>query len=226
MLTRSLNININIICNRGDKLDSYIVRISLPAILNFAINPLIGAVDLFFVGRMGNALALAGQSAANQVFTSSFWIISFLPSVTTPLVAKYHAAGNREAAEDTICQAQILGILLGIAGTYFLLGHSDFALKSVLKSDSPALKYARPYLKIRALAFLPSLFSTVGFSAFRGTMDTVTPLKISGFANLFNAVLDPLMIFKYGWGVSGAAIATVVSEFISAISYAVLLSKR
>ena len=33
---------------RGDKLDSYIVKISLPAILNFAINPLIGAVDLFF----------------------------------------------------------------------------------------------------------------------------------------------------------------------------------
>ena len=47
----------------------------------------------------------------------------------------------------------------------------------------------------------------------------------SGFANAFNGVLDPLMIFKYGWGVSGAAIATVVSEFISAISYFVLLSK-
>ena len=59
--------------------------------------------------------------------------------------------------------------------------------------------------------------STVGFSAFRGTMDTVTPLKISGFANAFNAALDPVLIFKYGWGVSGAAIATVVAEFISAM---------
>ena len=45
---------------------------------------------------MSNALSLAGQSAANQVFTSSFWIISFLPSVTTPLVAKYWAAGEKE----------------------------------------------------------------------------------------------------------------------------------
>ncbi|GMH67369.1 hypothetical protein TrRE_jg13245, partial [Triparma retinervis] len=74
--------------------------VSLPAILNFAINPLIGAIDLFWVGRMSNALSLAGQSAANQVFTSAFWIISFLPSVTTPLVAKHWAAGEKEKARD------------------------------------------------------------------------------------------------------------------------------
>ena len=48
------------------------------------------------------------------VFTSSFWIISFLPSVTTPLVAKYHAAGNREAAEDTICQGERRELISGV----------------------------------------------------------------------------------------------------------------
>ena len=96
-------------------------QVSLPAIANFAINPLIGAVDLFWVGRMGSALALAGQSAANQVFTSSFWIISFLPSVTTPLVAKHYAAGDIEKAQDIVCQAMILGSILGLCGMSFLL---------------------------------------------------------------------------------------------------------
>ena len=89
----------------------------------------------------------------------------------------------------------------------------------------PFLKYARPYLKIRALAFMPNLLSTVGFSAFRGKLDTVTPLKISGFSNVFNALLDPVLIFKYGWGVSGAAIATIVAEFISCTSYLTLLTR-
>mmetsp|Transcript_21513 Transcript_21513/g.44849 ORF Transcript_21513/g.44849 Transcript_21513/m.44849 type:complete len:530 (+) Transcript_21513:73-1662(+) len=210
---------------RGDKLDRSIIKISIPAIANFAINPLIGAVDLYFVGQMGNALALAGQSASNQVFSSAFWIISFLPSVTTPAVARHYAAGEIEKAQDVICQALILGSILGLMGTAFLLLKPDLALSSVLSANAPALQYARPYLKIRALAFLPSLMSTVGFSAFRGTMDTVTPLKISGFANAFNAVLDPVLIFKYGWGVSGAAIATVVAEFISALSYFTLLGK-
>lgn len=53
-------------CNDG--LDKRILSIALPAIMNFAILPLVGAVDTAFVGRMDNALALAGQGAANQVF--------------------------------------------------------------------------------------------------------------------------------------------------------------
>ena len=65
---------------RMDDLDKRMMKIALPCIANFAINPLIGAVDLFWVNRMGDALAVAGQSAANQVFSSAFWIVSVLPS--------------------------------------------------------------------------------------------------------------------------------------------------
>ena len=46
-----------------------------------------GAVDTFWVGRMGNALALAGQGAANQVFNAFFFVVGFVPKVTVPLVA-------------------------------------------------------------------------------------------------------------------------------------------
>ena len=64
----------------GDELDKQLIKITLPCIANFAINPLVGAVDLFWINRMGNTLAVAGQAAANQIFTSSFWLTSFLPS--------------------------------------------------------------------------------------------------------------------------------------------------
>lgn len=63
-----------------DELDKRIISVALPCIANYAITPLVGAVDLFWVGRMGNALAIAGQSAANQVFSSTFWLASYLPS--------------------------------------------------------------------------------------------------------------------------------------------------
>ena len=64
----------------GDALDKKLIKIALPCIANFAINPLVGAVDLFWINRMGNTLAVAGQAAANQIFSSSFWLTSFLPS--------------------------------------------------------------------------------------------------------------------------------------------------
>jgi len=95
---------------RGDELDKRIFTLALPAVLNFALLPLVGAVDTFWIGRMKNALALAGQGAANQVFSSTFWIISFLPSVVTPLVAKSYGAGNQDEVKKNVGEALFIGM--------------------------------------------------------------------------------------------------------------------
>jgi hypothetical protein len=115
-----------------DKLDKELIRISLPVIGNFAINPLIGAVDLFWVNRMGNPLAVAGQAAANQVFSSAFWFVSFLPSITATLVSKQHASGDKEGTQDAICQALFVGFFIALIGTPLMFFNPDRALSAVL----------------------------------------------------------------------------------------------
>jgi multidrug resistance protein, MATE family len=210
----------------GDKMDKELVKISLPVIGNYAISPLIGAVDLFWVNRMGNALAVAGQAASNQVFSSAFWFVSFLPSVTATLVSKQHAQGDQEGTQDAVCQALFVGFFIALIGTPIMFFNPDWALSSVLAPGAPAMEYARPYLLIRSFAFLPSLVSLVGFSAFRGILDTKTPVKISALANVFNAVLDPILIFTLCMGVPGAALATLAAEVISAAIYLTLMRQR
>eukprot|EP01038_Epipyxis_sp_PR26KG_P008820 gene8820-11909_t len=210
----------------GDALDKRIIQLALPAIVNFAIIPLVGAADTFWVGRMKDALALAGQGAANQVFSSAFWIISFLPNVITPLVAKAAGSGDSDMIQNTVGEAIFIGSLLGIFGTILLTYLPHLALSSVLPLSAPAYAYASPYLTIRALTFLPALLSTVGFSAFRGTMDIVTPLRISALANLINIILDPFLIFNMKMGVSGAALATGISEVAGFLLYMNELIKR
>ena len=64
----------------GDALDKKLVKIAIPMICAFLVTPLMGAVDLFWVNRMGNPLAVAGQAASNQVYQTAFWLASFLPS--------------------------------------------------------------------------------------------------------------------------------------------------
>lgn len=211
---------------RGDDLDKRMASIALPCIANFAINPLVGAVDLFWVNRMSNALAVAGQSAANQVFSSAFWVVSVLPSVTATLVSKANASGNHEDLQDAISQALIVGVGISLLGSALMLRYPEKILSSVLKEGAPALQYARPYLFIRSFAFLPSLISLIGFSAFRGTLDTSTPLKISATSNMFNAILDPILMFTLGLGVPGAALATLGAEIISASGFFYLMLKR
>jgi putative MATE family efflux protein len=207
-------------------MDKELIQISLPVIGNYAISPLIGAVDLFWVNRMGNALAVAGQAASNQVFSSAFWFVSFLPSVTATLVSKQHAKGDQEGTQDAICQALFVGFFIALVGTPAMFFNPNKALSTVLAEGTPAMEYAVPYLLIRSFAFLPSLISLVGFSAFRGILDTRTPVKISAFANIFNAVLDPVLIFTLSLGVPGAAWATLAAEIISAAIYVSLLRKR
>jgi len=210
----------------GDELDKKIAQLAIPAILNFAIIPLVGAVDTFWVGKMNNALALAGQGAANQIFSSSFYIISFLPSVVAPLVAKAAGSGDTEGLQQRIAEAFFIGTLMGLVGMGLLFGIPNRMLSMVLTTGAPAREFALPYLLVRAISFVPSLLASVCFAAFRGTLDFVTPLKISIFSNLINVILDPLLIFNAGLGVTGAAAATCVTEVVAIVMYVRELIKR
>merc|ERR1711966_209154 len=89
---------------------------------------------------------------------------------------------------------------------------------------------AAPYIGIRALTFIPAIVSTVGFAAFRGTLDVTTPMKITLASQLMNVILDPIFIFGFGMvkalGVAGAALATSMSELVAAGLYIGTLLKR
>eukprot|EP00542_Grammatophora_oceanica_P022358 CAMPEP_0194049432 /NCGR_PEP_ID=MMETSP0009_2-20130614/30671_1 /TAXON_ID=210454 /ORGANISM="Grammatophora oceanica, Strain CCMP 410" /LENGTH=618 /DNA_ID=CAMNT_0038695593 /DNA_START=396 /DNA_END=2252 /DNA_ORIENTATION=- len=211
---------------RFDALDKKLTAIAIPCILNYAINPLIGAVDLFWVNRMGDPLAVAGQAAANQMFSTAFWLASFLPSVTATLVSKEYAKGDEQGVQDSVCQALFIGVVIACIGTPLMLMYPEKVLSMVLSDGAPAMEFAKPYLLIRAFAFLPAFMTVIGFSAFRGILDPGTPVRISFFANLFNAILDPILIFKFKLGVPGAAMATLAAELISAATYLTILRKR
>ena len=143
------------------------------------------------------------------------------------MVAKAAGAGDTEAVQQKIGEAMFVGTVMGVLGMILLTVFSNYVISLVLPSGAPARAYAEPYLAIRALTFIPALLSTVGFAAFRGTMDVVTPLKISLLSNLVNVLLDPFLIFRCGMGVSGAAAATNVSEIVSFFLYVTqLVSKK
>lgn len=215
----------------GDELDRSILSTAVPSMVNLAVVPLVNSVDTFWVGRMGVALALAGQAAANQAFFTFYFLVAFLPTITAPLVAKAVGDGDDEAARSRVCEALFLSNLLGGVGTIVLTVFPAFALRSVLQRDAPALQYAVPYLRLRALSMVPALFSATGFAAYRGLLNTVTPLKVSLVTNLVNLLADPLLIFgigsKFGGlGAAGAALATAFSETLGGFVYLKLLLRK
>ncbi len=209
-------------------LDKTILSTAIPSMINLAVVPIVNAVDTFWVGRMGIALALAGQAAANQAFFTFYFFVAFLPTITAPLVAAAIGAGDDEQAQRRVSEALFLSIVLGSLGTILLVAYPRVGLSLVLTSDAPALQYAVPYLRWRALSLIPALISATGFAAYRGLLNTVTPLKLSLGVNALNVVLDPLIMFQGagGMGFCGAALATAIAESISGIVYLKLLLRR
>jgi hypothetical protein len=116
-----------------DDLDKLIFTTALPLSAIFAIMPLTSAMDLFWVSRLGDALAVAGQSAANQVFNSAFWLFAFLPSVTATLVSKRNASGDVEGVQDAVCQALLFSVFIAMTGTTLMFLNPAKALSSILK---------------------------------------------------------------------------------------------
>ena len=216
---------------RNDETDKLIMKLFIPAVLNFLIIPLVGIVDVFWVGRMGDAGALAAQGAANQVFQSAFWIISFIPSVVAPMVARAAAGGDKAELQNKIGEGIFCAFIVGLFGMTVMGCLRNPALGLVgLDPVSATGIQAAPYIGIRALTFIPAIVSTVGFAAFRGTMDVTTPMKITLASQLMNVILDPIFIFGFGTikalGVAGAALATSMSELVAAGLYIGTLLKR
>ncbi|KAJ6345455.1 hypothetical protein OIU78_008171 [Salix suchowensis] len=111
--------------------------------------------------------------------------------------------------------ALIVGGILGLLQTIFLV----FGAKPLLhimgvKSDSAMLTPARKYLTLRALGSPAVLLSLAMQGVFRGFKDTRTPLYATVIGDLTNVVLDPIFIFVLNLGVSGAAIAHVLSQYL------------
>ena len=210
-----------------DELDEMILQTAVPNMINLGVVPIVNSVDTFWVGRLGVALALAGQSAANQASFTLFFLIAFLPNITAPLVASAVASNDTEEAQRRVCESLFLCNLLGFLGTFLLVAFPRRILSAlVLPADAPAMEFAAPYLRWRAIGMVPSLISATGFAAYRGMLNTVTPLKVSLMTNAVNLILDPLMIFSSGFGFVGAAIATAVSETLGGITYLKLLLRR
>ncbi|WOL17610.1 hypothetical protein Cni_G26403 [Canna indica] len=125
---------------------------------------------------------------------------------------------HRKRIIPSASSALVIGGILGLLQTLVLV----FAAKPILKymgvqHDSPMMKPACQYLTLRALGAPAVLLSLAMQGVFRGFKDTQTPLYAIVAGDAMNIILDPIFIFLFQLGVSGAAIAHVISQYLIAL---------
>ena len=201
--------------------DRAIFRLAVPALAGLAADPLVSLVDTAFVGQLGRVpLAALGVNAS--LFSMAFVIFNFLAYGTTPRVGRHVGNGDHAAAGRVVVRAVVLALIAG-GVALLMLQAAAVPLLRLMGATGDLLAPALEYLRIRAFAGPAVLLITAGHGAFRGYQDTRTPMYVTIGLNLVNLVLDPLLIFGLGWGLTGAAIATVTAQWIGALTFMGLL---
>ncbi len=204
--------------------DRLILALGLPALGALAADPLVSLVDTAFVGRLGtSSLAALGIDAA--IFGLAFFAFNFLAYGVTPLVAKAIGEGDTERAARVVANGLVAAVGLGVLVTVVLQVAAGPIL-DLMGASTDVASEALGYLRIRALAAPAVLIITLGHGAFRGHQDTRTPFVITLGFNVVNLVLDPLLIFGAGWGLNGAAVATLIAQWVGAGWFLVLIRRR
>ena len=209
---------------RRSRYDAEIFRLGLPALGALAADPFVSLVDTAFVGRLG-VNALGGLAIAAAVFGVVFALFNFLAYATTPLIASAISRGDEREAGRIAMAAVGVGIAAGLVGALLLISASDGVVR-LMGAGPDTLDGARDYLRIRSLALPAVMLITVGHGVFRGLQNTMTPLLVTLGLNAVNLVLDPVLIFGLGWGLEGAAWATVVAQWMGAAGFVALLQRQ
>ena len=192
---------------------------SIPVLLSLIAEPLTGLIDTAFVAKLG-AEPLAALGIGTMVLSSAFWVFNFLGIGTQTEISHCVGASNTEETAKTASTALLLACYIGVAATiipWFFL--PEIAAFMGAKGEMTALSI--DYMTYRLAGGPAVLFTMAAFGIFRGLQDMRTPLVVTTLVNGLNIILDYLLIFGIGpfpeLGVSGAALATTISQYTGMI---------
>ncbi len=195
-----------------------LIRATIPPILMMVWISVYGVVDGLFVS---NIVGTSAFTAINLIMPVLMIIAAFgfmLGAGGSALTAKTLGEGNGERANKIfsmiVCFTAVLGVVVSAIVFVFLepitraLGGSETTEETIKN----ALLYGRIFVAFETFYMLQNLFQSFFIVAEKATLGFI----VTALAGLTNILLDALFVAIFGWGLAGAAVATVVSQIVGA----------
>lgn len=195
--------------------------LALPMILSNITVPLLGLVDTAVIGHLSDAYYLGGVALGSTIITLIIWLLGFLRMATTGLVAQAYGANDINAQLKLLVQGAMLATGLGIAVILLQVPLLSLAL-SFSEASVEVERYCREYFHIRIWSTPFALLNLVMLGWLLGRQQPKAAMWQLIFANVANIILDVLFVLGFGWGVKGAALASVCAD-ITAFSVALFM---
>ena len=195
-----------------------ILRLALPMTLAQLINILYSIIDRIYLGHMPGAehLALTGVGLTMPIIHIVISVAALCGSGGGPLFAIWRGKGDDNEAEHILGNTFALLLILGVVMTSAVIIFRKPVLFLFGASDD-TYPFAAEYLSIYSFGTLFAMFAQ-GLNPFINAQGfgRIGMLTVA-IGAVLNIILDPIFIFVLGMGVRGAALATVISQFCSAL---------
>ena len=192
-------------------------KLSIPAIAAQIINLLYNLVDRVYIGHMpGNgALALTGVGVCMPVIMIVSAFAALVSSGSAPRASMAMGKGDKSEAEKILGNSFFLQVLISIVIMAFLLIFNRPLLLAFGASEN-TIEYAVSYMNIYAIGTI-FVQLTLGMNAFITAQGFAKTGMVSVLIGaVCNIILDPVFIYGFHMGVRGAALATIISQAVSA----------
>ena len=203
---------------------THLIAFSVPLLLGNIFQMLYNTVDSIVVGNFVGKEALAAISSTTMIVNIMIFFFNGFSIGGGVVIGQYLGARKMKelhrTVETTIAVTILFGIFFTFAG-FFLV---PFMLR-LMQTPEDVFPQAKLYLEIYFSGALGLLIYNMGSGILRAVGDTKRPLYFLIFTSILNTVLDLVFVIVFKAGIAGAAIATIISQFISAIMVLVLLTR-
>jgi len=189
---------------------------TIPILLSQILQQFYNIADTAIIGRYIGTDALAAIGSTGLLISV---IVNFFIGLSTGIsavIANQFGANEYDKLKKSISTSLAVSVLLGIV---FTIGSLIFMkpIINILQTPKGVYSLAIDYLKICFLGITFQLLYNIGTAILRALGNTKDPLYFLIFSCILNLILDILFIVYFGWGVKGAAIATLISQILATL---------
>lgn len=210
-----------------DKIGGLIIRLAVPSIAAQLVNALYNIVDRIYIGHI-DVIGSAALTGVGVTFPLILIISAFSALIGmggAPRAAIKMGAGDNEGAEKILgnCTSVLIGLSI-VLTTVFMIFRDPLLM--AFGASENTIGYASDYMKIYLIGTI-SVQLALGLNSFISTQGfATTSMATVLIGAVTNIVLDPVFIYGFNMGVKGAAIATILSQTLSAVWVVIFLTGK
>lgn len=202
-----------------------LILFALPFMASNAMQVLYSLVDMLIVGRFVGSYGLSAVSIASQIFTFATMLSMGFSTGGQVYIAQLIGAGKKEHISPTIGTMVSVLTILGISISALILLFKN-AILGLLNAPVESFAMARNYLIVCAAGLIFTFGYNMVSAVFRGMGDSRHPFLFIMLASVINLLLDLIFTGLFRWGVTGAALATIIGQAVSFFCSVLFLYKN